>query len=59
MVAHFNDPPYYRERAEELRTIAEHLKDPAVKEKILGCARDYDLLAIRAEERLQSGQESK
>jgi hypothetical protein len=43
-----------RDRAEELRTLAEHLKEPNAKKIILGCARDYDLLALRAEERLQS-----
>jgi hypothetical protein len=55
MVSHFNDPPYWRDRAEELRVIAESLKDPDAKAMILSCARDYDILAERAEERLRSG----
>jgi hypothetical protein len=34
MVAHFNDPKYWRDRAEELRLLAKHLKDPGAKEMI-------------------------
>jgi hypothetical protein len=56
MTSHLNDPGYWRDRAEELRVLAEHLKEPGPREMILGCARDYDLLAERAEERLRSGQ---
>jgi hypothetical protein len=54
MSSHLNDPNYWRDRAEELRVLAEHLKDPDAKAMILRCARDYDLLAERAEERLRS-----
>jgi hypothetical protein len=54
MVSHLNDPDYWRDRAEELRAIAEHLKSADAKATILACARDYDLLAQRAEERLRS-----
>ena len=57
MASHFNDPPYWRDRAEELRAVAADLKDLAVKEMILNCARDYDKLAQRAEERLKDGGE--
>lgn len=46
--------PYWRDRADELRALTENLKDPTAKAMILGCARDYDLLAQRAEERLKS-----
>jgi hypothetical protein len=55
MAFHFNDPDYWRDRAEELRAIAENLKDAEAKRMILGCARDYDVLAQRAEERSKSG----
>ena len=58
MVSHFNDPPYWRDRAEELRAMAESLKDTDAKAMILGCARDFDILAERAEERLRSGENS-
>lgn len=53
-LAYLRLPNYWRDRAEELRAIAEHLKDPYAKAMIMGCARDYDLLAERAEERLRS-----
>ena len=56
MASHFNDPPYWRERAAELRALAENLTDPDAMEMILKCARDYDHLAERAEQRLKSGQ---
>jgi hypothetical protein len=38
--------------------LAEHLEDADAKAMILGCARDYDLLAARAEERLRTGKNS-
>ena len=56
MGSHLNDPGYWRDRAEELRAIAETLKDLGARDMLLGCARDYDLLATRAEQRLRSGQ---
>jgi hypothetical protein len=58
MVSHFNDPAYWRDRAEELRAIADNLKDATAKAMILGCAQDYDVLAERAEERLQAAKNS-
>ena len=54
MGSHLNDPGYWRDRAEELRAIAETLKEPNARDMLLGCARDYDLLAKRAEQRLRS-----
>jgi hypothetical protein len=54
MTSHVNDPPYWRDRAEELRVLAERLKGADAKAMILGCARDYDLLAERAQERLKT-----
>jgi hypothetical protein len=54
MASHLYDPAYWRDRAEELRAIAETLKDPGAKAVILGCVRDYEILAERAEERLKS-----
>jgi hypothetical protein len=44
---HLNDPAYWRERAEELRVIAEHLNSSEAKAMILGCARNYAILAER------------
>lgn len=53
MSSHLNDPKYWRDRAEELRAMAENMKDEDAKAIILGCARDYDLLAERADARLR------
>jgi hypothetical protein len=55
MTSHFNDPAYWRERAAELRAIAEHLEDSTSRAQIMGCARDYDILAERAEQRVKLG----
>ena len=36
MVSHLNDPDYWRDRAEELRAIAEHLKSADAKSNDCG-----------------------
>jgi hypothetical protein len=57
MASHFKDPPYWRDRARELRALADNLKDdPAAKEMILKCAQDYDKLAEPAQEDLRDRQ---
>lgn len=58
MAPHYNNPTYWRDRAEELRVLAEGLKAPDAKAMILRCAADYDVLALRAEKRLKSGGEA-
>lgn len=52
MSSHFNDPAYWRARGEEVRTIAEDLKDSGAKRMLLDVAADYEVLAQRAEQRL-------
>jgi hypothetical protein len=42
---------YWRARAEETRTLAENMKDPYTRETMQRIARDYEMLAQRAEER--------
>jgi hypothetical protein len=43
--------PFWRQRAEEARKRAASMRDPDSKRYMLGIARSYDLLALRAEER--------
>ena len=45
------DPKHWRKRAEEARYLAHRMSDPLAKELMLGIAKDYELLAERAEER--------
>ena len=42
---YINDPKYWRERAEEARSISELLEDPEAKRQILAIAASYDRLA--------------
>ena len=45
------DPKHWRKRAEEACDLADRMSDPLAKELMLGIAKDYELLAERAEER--------
>src|SRR5262244_3123456 len=48
-----NDPKYWRERAEEARTVANEMTIPDAKRRTLRIADDYEKLARRAERRLK------
>jgi hypothetical protein len=48
-----NDPEHWRGRAEGMRRLAEDMKD-AARKAMLRIARDYENLAVRAEERSRS-----
>lgn len=53
-VAIVNNPDHWRNRAEEVRLLAEDMKDDVSKQTMLRIADDYERLALRAEQRLMA-----
>jgi hypothetical protein len=54
-----SDPKHWRDRAKEASAIADEMKDPDAKQAMLGIARNYVLLAERAEARAKGSPQSK
>jgi len=55
---HFNNPEHWRQRAEEMRTLAEDMKDDVARTTMMRIANDYDKLAVRASIRLGGDKEN-
>jgi len=47
---------YWRDRAEEIRVLAERYAHPETKRMLQGLVADYEVLAQRAEKRLRGGE---
>jgi hypothetical protein len=45
-----HSPQYYRDRAEEMRRMADLMSDPDAKQKMLGVVESYEKLARQAEQ---------
>jgi hypothetical protein len=54
-----NDPPHWRARAKEARTLADLMNDETSKHMMLQIADDYDRLAERAEQRARHSAQSR
>jgi len=52
-----HDAKHWRSRAEEMRVVAEDMRNPVNKQTALRIATDYDRLAVRAEERSRNSPE--
>ena len=49
-----NDPQHWRDRADQMRSLASETSDPESRTIMLRVANDYELLALRAERRAKS-----
>ena len=54
-----NDPQHWRDRAEEMRSLAAEMTNEQTQKSMLRIANDYDKLAQRAEERSSGSPQSK
>jgi phage-related baseplate assembly protein len=51
--SHLDDPEHWRDRAEQVRALADQVTGQKAKIEILRIAAEYALLAKRAEERIK------
>ena len=49
--SHLNDPEYWRDRAEQVRALADEVSNQRVRDALLRIVADYELLVIRMQER--------
>ena len=52
-----HDAKHWQSRAEEMRVVAEDMRDPANRQTAMRIAADYDRLALRAQERSRNSAE--
>jgi hypothetical protein len=56
---HVNDPQHWRNRAKEMRALADAVEDREAKGRMLKIASDYDKLAQRADLRSDGSQDER
>jgi hypothetical protein len=56
--SHLDDPQYWQERADEIRTLAEGITDDKNRSALLEVVRDYQDFAQRALQRLAQRQQT-
>jgi hypothetical protein len=49
--SHLDDPEYWRDRAEQVRALANQLGNQTARDAMLRIVADFELLAMRAQER--------
>jgi len=49
--SHLDDPEYWRDRAEQVRALADQVSNQTARDAILRIVTDYELLADRAQAR--------
>ena len=53
--SHLDDPDYWRDRAAEVRPLADDVNNQKARDVILQIAAEYEILADRAQERARRG----
>jgi len=56
--SHINDPDHWRQRAAEMRALANDMKESSARETMLRIAADYDKLVARAMLRTDGGKKA-